>query len=291
MLERQNLKENIQLLKAMRYCYNIAKLFFNIRISGSIGISFVAIIFGLLTRYKIIAIDLSSFFTLLGSIWLLVYFILGLYESRYIECGAKIQEEFDTNVFQLSWNEALIGERINPEDIVEYASKFKGDESSLMNWYGGLDSKRHYVNVLLSQRSNLMWALSLKRNYLLLILLLTVTYLVLTIIVGLLIDVSLRDYMLVVFIPSVSIFVYCADTTSRLYNQIKVNNRLGEEIRVTCEKNWEIVNAELSRKYQDAVYIYNRLNAVLIPEKLYWLRRDSDDTKMIEINKMISNKI
>ncbi|MDF9576153.1 S-4TM family putative pore-forming effector, partial [Bacillus cereus] len=44
------------------------------------------------------------------------------------------------------------------------------------------------------------------------------------------------------------------------------------------------------REYQDAIFIYNRIRSILIPEWLYWLRQPKDDEKMIQINKRLTER-
>jgi hypothetical protein len=288
-LERQNSSENIQLLKAMRHNYDIAKLLFSIRIFVSISLPILSIIFTSLYKYKMIDFNLESYFTVIGSIWLGIYYGLKKMEDSRIETGAKIQEQFDTNVFNIDWNGVLVGQKVSPEDIQISSGKFKGDVSKLKDWYTGLTANNHFVNVLLAQRSNLMWARSLKRNYSILITSLAAIYVVGTLFIGSAIDTSLQDYMLIIFIPSLSILIYIAETNDKLGSQVKLNTDLGEEIRSNIEQNQISIDKFLCRQYQDTIYINNRIGAVLIPEFLYWLRREKDDAQMLEINQRLSD--
>lgn len=68
--------------------------------------------------------------------WLLIAYQIEKLESGYIEKGAKIQEKFDINLFNIRWNNVLVGNQISPEDIRDFSSEFKGDEEKLKNWYG-----------------------------------------------------------------------------------------------------------------------------------------------------------
>jgi hypothetical protein len=287
--ERQNSDENIQLLKAMRHNYDIAKLLFSIRILVSIGLPILSIIFIWLFKFKIIDFNLESFFTVISSLWLGIYYGLKKMEDSRIETGAKIQEQFDTNLFNIDWNGVLVGQKVSPEDIQKSSVKFKGDVTKLKDWYTGLTANNHFVNVLLAQRSNLMWARSLKRNYSVLITSLAAIYVVGTLFIGSAIDISLKDYMLIIFIPSLSILIYIAETNDKLLSQVKLNTDLGEEIRSIIEQNQISIDKFLCRQYQDAIYINNRIGAVLIPEFLYWLRREKDDTQMLEVNQRLSD--
>ncbi|KML40666.1 hypothetical protein VL14_13245 [Cytobacillus firmus] len=290
MIDKQNSKENIQLLKAMRYNYDFAKLYFKIRMLVSIVLPMLSIIFTSLFKFEVISINLGSFFSVIGSLWLVAYHYFKKMEDSFIEKGAKIQEQFDINIFNIDWNVVLIGHKVSPEDIQSSSDKFSGEVSKLKNWYSGLEAKEHYVNVLLSQRSNLMWARSLKQNYSLLITLLGAIYVIATLFIGSMIDISLKDYLLIIFIPSLSILIYITETRDKLSGQVKQNTELGEEIRTIIEQNQSSIDKLLCRQFQDAIYINNRVGAVLIPEFLYWLRRNKDDNQMLEVNRQLSEK-
>ncbi|MBK0075572.1 S-4TM family putative pore-forming effector [Bacillus sp. S56] len=292
MLKRQNEEGNILLLKAMRQTYNQAKKYYGVRMIIGIFIPIVSIIFSLLNQYGVIE-DFSSLFSVLSLIWLLIFYYLQQMEINYIEKGAKIQEEFDTNVFNLSWNKALVGSRISPEDILESVKGYKEDESSLFNWYGGMNSNHYLINVLLAQRSNLMWAVSLKENFSNFILVVSMLYLIGTMVLACIINMSLQSYLLVFLLPSFSVLMYTISTWWELSKQSKKIYELGEEIRIDCKKfsaNEIKMDINLCRQYQDAIYIYNRSSAALIPNKLYWMRREKDDEKMLEVNRRLSDE-
>jgi hypothetical protein len=290
MLERQNNEKNILLLKAMRHTYNEAKNLYGIRMTIGVLIPIVSIILSVLNQYEKIG-DYSSLLSILGLVWLPIFYFLQQAENNHIGNGAIIQEEFDTNVFLLPWNKALAGAKISPEDVQEAANSFKGDESTLSDWYGGMDSRHYLINVLLAQRSNLMWAVSLKKNFSNFILAIALAYFTLTLALACIIDMSLKNYLLVVFLPSISVLIYAVSTWWDLRKQSKKICELGAEIRTDCEKftSYDIdIDETYCRQYQDAIFIYNRVNAVLIPEWVYWMRRNRDDEKMLEVNQWLS---
>ncbi|RPF54428.1 S-4TM family putative pore-forming effector [Aquisalibacillus elongatus] len=292
MLDRQNEEKNILLLKAMRHTYNRAKKVYGIRMTIGVFIPISSIIFSLLNQYGITG-DFSSLFSILGLVWLPVFYFLNQLENNEIGNGAKIQEEFDTNVFSLPWNKALVRTRISPEDIQEKAIFYKGNISTLRDWYVGLDSKHYLVNVLLAQRSNLMWAVSLKKRFSKLILIVSILYLIITVAYACFIDMSMQSYLMIIFLPSISVLLYGVSTWWELRKQSNIICELGEDIRIDCEKfvsNEIDLDITYCRQYQDAIYVYNRTNSVLIPEWLYWMRRKKDDEKMLEVNRRLSKE-
>lgn len=293
LLNTQNNHENIEKLKAMRQCYSNAKIYNGIRIIGSISIALISIILTLLNKYNLIGFNLGNYISLFGSLWLVVFYMLEQKEASLIEKGAKMQEAFDTNIFKLNWNKALVGKKVKMEEVYEFSQAFKGNESDLKNWYNGLNSKYEFVNVILSQRSNLMWALSLKKNFGLLVSIFTTAYLILTIFISSFTKITLADYMSQIFIPSISIMLYGAQTSIELWKQSLKIEELGEQIEDDVEgfiNNRNTIDMQLCRQYQDAIYVYNRTKSVLIPDWLYWLRRREQDNKMIEVNVRLSEK-
>ncbi|EOP43921.1 S-4TM family putative pore-forming effector [Bacillus cereus] len=291
MLEKQNSEENIELLRAMRYCYNKSKIFYAVRISISILIPILSISIYLFNRGSTGTSNTGVWFSVIGSIWLLIAYQIEKLEGGYIEKGAKIQEKFDINLFNIRWNNVLVGNQISPEDIRDFSSKFKGDEEKLKNWYGGLSSKHFYVNVILAQRSNLMWAISLKRNFSILLFTVSVLYLFLTIAFGFFVNMSMQEYIIKILLPSMSILIYGFKTSDELKKQSNKLEALGNSIISKFDTgNLSEINASACREYQDAIFVYNRIRSILIPEWLYWLRQQKDDEKMIQINIRLTKK-
>ncbi|WP_100489239.1 S-4TM family putative pore-forming effector [Sporolactobacillus pectinivorans] len=293
MFENQNSEGNIELLKAMRYCYNKAKMFSTARLSVSVIIPIMSIACYLVYQSsKFIYLSNSGlWFSAVGSIWVLLAYGLDVYEKKYILKGTKIQEMFDISLFKLQWNKVLAGSQIPPEEIKEYSSSFKGNSNKLKDWYGGVSSNHFYANVLLAQRSNLMWAISLKRNFSKLVYAASIIYLICSVLLGIFTQMILQDYILKVLLPSISVLLYGFKTTNELNDQCKKIDTLGAGIiELFYDNKLDLINKHTCRKYQDAIFIFNRLQAILIPDWLYWLRQKKDDEKMIRVNQDLSIK-
>ena len=75
--------------------------------------------------------------------------------------AAYIQLESDMKVFDLKWNDRLLGPKVdNTELVVEEFDKFpKKDLSDLNNWYNlsGLEKKKKEEVIRICQRQNLQW--------------------------------------------------------------------------------------------------------------------------------------
>ncbi|MEI8381041.1 MAG: S-4TM family putative pore-forming effector [Planctomycetota bacterium] len=88
--------------------------------------------------------------------------------KRYQELGARIQEEFDTDLFRIPWNSHRCHSRPDPEVINHLAAKFKKKETTdrLMNWYPVSASELPIeYGRLVCQRANMRWDAALRRYY------------------------------------------------------------------------------------------------------------------------------
>lgn len=72
--------------------------------------------------------------------------------------AAAIQEEFDTNVFQIRWN-SFQADLPNPHDVNRAADRYRGDRDS--NWYDPTRGTHRPYDVLICQSSNLGWGASM----------------------------------------------------------------------------------------------------------------------------------
>jgi len=157
---RQNSQESIDLLIAQRYYYSRAKKFRNPRL-------YISII--LAASSPLIVHKWPEYIFMLGIIgglWTIVaYFIKICFENSNVIRAATIQEEFDTSLYKLPWNRILVGKKVTPEEINLAKRKFKENVSLLKDWYGNLLGVPYPFDIILCQRSNLVWDWRLKKSY------------------------------------------------------------------------------------------------------------------------------
>lgn len=89
---------------------------------------------------------------------LLFSFAAGNLEKVLRYRAAAIQEEFDTNVFQMRWN-SFQADRPNAHDVNRAADRYRGDRDS--NWYDPTRGTHRPYDVLICQSSNLGWGASM----------------------------------------------------------------------------------------------------------------------------------
>jgi len=123
---RQNNPNFIELLKAQRIAYSQCKRF---QIFDVVSV-IIAILFPLLTlKFP----NYQNTFNAFGVIWTASYLITEVYRKNKTTQGAIIQEQFDTELYNLKWNEVLCKDKTSIDTIQELASKYS--KNDLANWY------------------------------------------------------------------------------------------------------------------------------------------------------------
>jgi len=115
-------------------------------------------------------------------------------EHRQRRHGATAHEPFDTKAFQLPWSPSIVGDQPAPEDVRNWGRE--QSEEGLRDWYSDARPARHRVDVLLCQRSTITWARQDHATYAQLLRWTVGRGLVVTVILGVALDLSLGEYWL-----------------------------------------------------------------------------------------------
>lgn len=156
--ERQNNPGAIRLLRAQRELYSEAKRW---RRTGARAVVVSAIV-GLTATILVPAA--LKYVGPLGAVVATAQWLLSLVERQRTMSAAAIQEQFDTSVLPLPWNDVLCG-YVDPEDVVGAAERHKGPDTKLTDWYPLPAGVAPPHDVLLCQRMNLRWDSKLRRGY------------------------------------------------------------------------------------------------------------------------------
>ncbi|MCB0541077.1 MAG: hypothetical protein KDE33_26455, partial [Bacteroidetes bacterium] len=122
----QNEAEFLRLLKGQRTAYSNAK---NFQIIDVISI-IIAIIPTILILREL---DFANLIAVIGVFWTIVSIFSEIYRTNQTKTGAVIQEQFDTELFEIPWNSILVGTRIDIAKIIELSRKYKKED--LQGWY------------------------------------------------------------------------------------------------------------------------------------------------------------
>jgi hypothetical protein len=107
--------------------------------------------------------DARTAIGLLGGIVTFLWSWLGgAREKRKVKEAAAVQEQFDTYVYDLPWND-MAAERVDPIRIATAAGRYRGNRTR--DWYPPTDPVIRPLDILICQRSNLGWGAAVHQLY------------------------------------------------------------------------------------------------------------------------------
>lgn len=284
MLKKQDTSENLELLAAMRYYYNKAKILHHINISVSVLVALSSIYISPWHQ------EIKLWIPVVAGTWALLSLLLLSLEKRCTKMAATIQEQFDTNLFEIPWNRILVGDRINPENIKKASTRIKLGKNQLTNWYVGLNSPTKELNILLAQRTNLIWDSNQRKKYSILVGIMTLVYFGFVIFYGW--DMTTEKLILTIVIPSAPIIVHGFKTANSNWTRSKECDYLAKDVLQTIESDLLLSKKEITQKirqYQDVIF-QKRCDTNLIPNWWYKLWRTEGENIMKSVNEQISTR-
>lgn len=274
-IKKQNTDKFIDFLCAQRFSYSRAKTIFIVRVVLS-GL-FAVLGPVLILKFK----DINSYIAILAILYATVdFFLLRSIENKYRQDGAKIQELFDVNLFNLEWNEIVAGERPDSEKIYSYAKKYRNenDVKDLINWYSNdiAELELSYA-IVICQRINVWWDVSLRRR-LFFSIVITMIFIVVLSIFFFHKDIINLLLIIATLIPLFEILTdYVKSQWFAIIRIKKLKNKLDSMIEGIIDgKN---ISSQDIRIIQDEIYRH-RASCVFVPDWFYRLFRDVQEEQM-----------
>lgn len=275
--EKQNSDENIQLLRAQRHSYFCAKRFYNSRMALSIIWPIISVSLALFEIYN------TNLVLIISSIILLLTFLMEFLEKKFIKTGATIQEQFDTNVFGMKWNYALVGSKVSDLKIISLAKKEKSELHELANWYTGVNTEDATIYTLKSQKMNIEWSIHQKSAFGWLLCIIAALIFSSLIAIAICQNLLMTEFFLLLLLPTMPLFIYLIKGTVDFKIQVRELKRISLFIYSLLEKE-KVYNYQL-RFIQDAIFVHGRLPNNIIPDYLYKILRSKLESQFKEINK------
>lgn len=201
--------------------------------------------------------------------------------------AAKMQEQFDTTVLQLHWDDFTAGDRVARELIHGLSKRFNflRKDEELIDWYPvGVRNAPLYLARIICQRSNLWYDAELRRGYARLVLGLSIALTVFLLFVAMLAGLTVESLVLSVLSPATPIVIWGLreffrqkDSADRLDRLLTNADRLWERARKGGCSEPECMTA--SRQFQNAIYEH-RSSSPLTFSWLYRLQRSSLEERM-----------
>lgn len=278
----QNKPENIKLVCAFRESYYKAKKLLLVQIYLTVILTVCFSIAKLV--FTLLDIDVAAF-AITYSLFVLVidFLVLQKMISRKRTDGAKIQEQFDSNLFRLSWNKIVTGKQVETEEIdllnEAYLKRNNSDTSKCSDWYppeyNVLDMNKA---VLSCQKTSLVYDIKLRKKFKTLITYNAIALSLFVIVLCLFKDLSLRSFLIYAILPLLPVVALAAKLHAEHEKSIKASSELKTVIDDIQAKNQEITAEDL-RNVQTRIY-HNRKDSALIPERFYNRLRNLLESQM-----------
>lgn len=255
-------------LKAQRITYSRAKTIRFSKYSLTIILAIFAPFIFIFCPNQISAIGI------IGAIWMLISFLIGYIESWLVKRAATIQETYDTELYNICWNDISFGQKMVPLEYVNgVTDKYTEQEleNEFKDWYEGIENIQKPLSILLCQRQNIVWDFKLRDLYSYII----IALLIINFILGLLIfsfsGETLFNYILGLVFPSLSANILGIEEAIGHLKISKRKKELENKIITLIEdiktNNKTLKNQDL-REIQNVIF-NERLKAPLIPDFIY----------------------
>jgi len=193
--------------------------------------------------------------------------------------AAKIAEQFDCTVLDLPWDQFIVGDKVEAEDVHAAARAYaaRHDDSKLRGWYPeSVGAAPLHLARIICQRTNLRYDSQLRRSYGVIIRVVALTLVAGLFVSGLVQNLPMAEWVLSMT-PAAPILAWAA----REYYRQRDTADLLEDLMKEARKLWERARAgecdadacrQRSREFQNAIYT-RRVNSPLVMPFLYRFKR------------------
>lgn len=276
---RQARDENKRLLRARDRNYRAAKTTQGTLVALSIMLPVVGV---LAAPYLP---EIRPYAALAGLILLLLETaLIDRVQKDRLKRGAKLQEQFDTEVFNLPWNRFVAGAPVEPEDVRALSAKplSKAREAHFGAWYEPCVGRLPlYLGRLIGQRTNINYDARVRRKYGSQLLICTILFGVALLFVGLGMGLKFPDLVMTLLVPFMPVLTWALKERLQHANTATSLTNLGAE----WDKIWTkalggadaaTVTAE-SRALQDSIYQHRERSPLVFDWVYYRLRSTNED--------------
>lgn len=271
--------ENKLLLRARERNYRAAKLTQGIIVALSVVLPIIGVLVG--PSYP----EVWPYVALAGLVLLVLETaLIDRMQKDRLKRGAKLQEQFDTDVFELPWNNFVVGSYVEPEDVRALSAKplSAAREGHFDNWYEPCVSQIPlHLARLVCQRTNISYDERLRKKYGGMLLFLTVIFGVGLLFVGLAMGLKFSDLVMTLFVPFMPVLTWAMEEQQQHANTATALKNLSTE----WGKIWSRAlagasEAEVtrdSRCLQDAIYQHRERSPLVFDWVYYRLRAANED--------------
>lgn len=277
-VELENSQVHINQLKAARHLYTKAGCY---SISYMVFCAFIPVVISIGRMF----FSPDNHFALnammaYGVIALVAGFILESKVSKHRKLAAKIQQLFDSEVFEMEWNSHLWGTKPSLENISDNIGNLP--DKDFKNWYDPLLKGLDRIEaILVCQRTNLVYDSKLRKRYNSIIDIIAWSALVVILIIGFYKNEGMQTAIVFIGVPLVPIIKWIVSTRKQNLDDIEACESLKSFIDYCIEKlrkNQRSINEGTLYRIQDGIY-HHRKTAFKIPDWLYNRMRNSQEER------------
>jgi len=298
--ERQNEPEMISLQAAQRELYSSVKRYLALSFMLTVVLPTVTSVVYLILNFfpGYIIPWLKTSLTVYGFVMLFINNLMLNHIAAIKKRAARIQEEFDTRLFSLEWNDIVAGKRPGPNEWVEPAGSYlkKSGNSSLTNWYLNTPvNLPSSVMALLCQSKNLGWDARLKQKISdILSAILALNGFVLLVLAIVINPSAVTLFSLVALLAPVYQFYYryVGENKKSVVRADELHQKLESEMDIIAESMVldEAHLKKLSRNIQDQIFIY-RSSGNPVPDRIHRNNRERDEERYDRIFNVYEKKL
>ena len=290
--QRQNSCENIKKLQAQRQMYSDIKYWMRwilvVGVALPILASFLTYALNNESFSKLFKFEKRDFSYLSAFVGIVAAIFVGLlsdFLKKMKEDAAKIQELFDTNVFDLPWDSTSIGDKPDTGLLLKKSKKFNKkcpDYTGFIDWYTTKAASFKYPEaIVFCQQQNLHWDSSLRKDIVFRSKVILVIILTTIVLLGIWNDFSVRNLLtnvLALLFPICWFFYKMItehnDTIKEMERLRRINDKLIESTILNDLSADELIRQ--CRELQTAIYNH-RKSARPIPNHLHKKRKDEQE--------------
>lgn len=289
----QNKPERLELLRAQRLFYSRAKSYQNFVAIAAILLPLLVIFFG--AEFPAIRpyLGLASIALLLVDVA-----ILSPKQRASSKAGAKVQEQFDTEVLKLDWNKLVAGSRVDPEELRAIAPGQMSDKErkGLEAWYEGAINRLPLpLGRLLCQRTNVVYDLRVRRTYSAVLFSIAGVLGVALFVFGLYQGLKLDELIISVGLPVLPLVSFVLREYRKQEDTVESLTTLKGEIEKVWDKALAGASAQeltlSSRALQDAIYRHRSSNPLVFDWLYNRLRKNTEALAKHAVEKLVAEAV
>jgi hypothetical protein len=288
--ERQNQPNLLRMLRAASVSHSRAQRLDALRL----GVSLALAASGVVAAFASTA---APPVTILGGLWVVAYAAgIASWGASELRRAALLQEMFDVELFELPWNEVVVGEPLGAEEVSRLSQRCRSSDERFRDYYVVAPVTRPY-DVLGCQQQNLGWGARVRRRYSRFLLLAASAWLILGILVGWVANLTVSALLLRWYVPSVGVVLLALDTyrsqRDAANERERVLGHMVERLRTAASEpasQAAVLLLALAREVQDVIF-QTRRRHTRVPDLFYRRFRARDridfEVAMTELHRLL----